>query len=130
LCSCFAFCSEGAGLLSSPAPERAGPLLTKRTRLRPRRRAAEHQQLSDGGRKDVADAGAMLRGATGGAGAAGMNTTGNLIGGCKASGARKLLTNVIREWLHASFRVRLVPVEAPANFYEMICVMRVFADEV
>jgi len=45
-----------------------------RTGLRPRRRAAEHQQLSDGGRKDVAAAGAMLRGATRGAGADGMNT--------------------------------------------------------
>jgi len=63
-------------------PERAGPLLTKRTRLCPRRRAAEHQQLSDGGRKDVATAGAMLRGATRGAGADGMNTTENRIGGC------------------------------------------------
>jgi hypothetical protein len=56
------------------SPERAEPLLTKRTRLCPRRRAAEHQQLSDGGRKDVAAAGAMLRGATRGTGAAGMNT--------------------------------------------------------
>ena len=56
-------------------PGRAGPLLTKRTRLCPRRRAAEHQQLSDGGRKDVATAGARLRGATRGAGADGMNTT-------------------------------------------------------
>src|SRR5271169_4050228 len=42
---------------SSPAPD-------KTHRLCPRRRAAEHQQLSDGGRKDVAPAGAMLRGAT------------------------------------------------------------------
>jgi hypothetical protein len=64
-------------------PERAGPLLTKRTRLCPRRRAAEHQQLSDGGRKDVATAGARLRGATRGAGAAGMNTTENRIGRCR-----------------------------------------------
>ena len=47
----------------------------------PRRRAAEHQQLSDGGHKDVAAAGAMLRGATRGAGAGGMNTRENLIGG-------------------------------------------------
>jgi hypothetical protein len=36
--------------------------------------AGEHQQLSDGGRKNVAPAGAMLRGATRGAGADGMNT--------------------------------------------------------
>ena len=64
-------------------PERAGPLLTKRTRLCPRRRAAEHQQLSDGGRKDVAAAGAMLRGTTRGAGADGMNTIEYLIGGCQ-----------------------------------------------
>src|SRR5208283_4685128 len=49
----------------------------------PRRRAAEYQQLSDGGRKDVAAAGAMLRGATRGAGAGGMNTTKALIGGCQ-----------------------------------------------
>jgi hypothetical protein len=56
-------------------PERAGPLLTKRTRLCPRRRAAEHQQLSDGSAKDVTPAGAMLRGATRDAGADGMNTT-------------------------------------------------------
>ena len=62
-------------------PERAAPLLAKRTRLRPRRRAAEHQQLSDGGRKDVAPAGAMLRGATRGAGSDGMNTTDNRIDG-------------------------------------------------
>jgi hypothetical protein len=47
----------------------------------PHRRAAEHQQLSNGERKDVAPAAAMLRGATRGAGADGMNTTGNLIGG-------------------------------------------------
>jgi hypothetical protein len=38
----FAFRSEGADLLSSPVPERAGPLRTKGTRQRPRRRAAEH----------------------------------------------------------------------------------------
>ena len=63
-------------------PERAGPLLTKRTRLCPRRRAPEHQQLSDGGRKDVATAGAMLRGATKGAVTDGMNTMDKLIGGC------------------------------------------------
>ena len=63
------------------SPERAEPLLTKRTRLCPRRRAAKHQQLSDGGRKNVAPAGAMLRGATRGAGAAGMNTTEYFIGG-------------------------------------------------
>jgi len=69
---CVLFCRSGTALFTRP--ERAAPLLTKRTRLHPRRRAAEHQQLSDGGRKDVAAAGAMLRGATRGAGADGMNT--------------------------------------------------------
>src|ERR1035441_7928480 len=70
----FGFWFGGSGPALYPRPERAGPLLTKRTRLCPRRRAAEHQQLSDGGRKDVAAAGAMLRGATRGAGAGEMNT--------------------------------------------------------
>ena len=75
----FAFRFEGAGLLSSPPlPERAAPLRTKGTRPRPRRRAAEHQQLSDGRRtsqNSFSSAGTMLRGATRGAGAGGMNTT-------------------------------------------------------
>ncbi len=69
---CVSFRRSGTALFT--APGRADPLLTKRTRLRLRRRAAEHQQLSDGGRKNVAPAGAMLRGATRGAGADGMNT--------------------------------------------------------
>jgi len=80
---CVLFVRSGTALFTRP--ERAGPLLTKRTRLCPRRRAAEHQQLSDGGRKDVAAAGAMLRGATRGAGTGGMNTTEDLIGGCRPS---------------------------------------------
>src|SRR5882724_3857375 len=58
---------------------RADPLLTKRTRPRPRCRAAEHQQRSDSGRKDVSTAGARLRGATRGAGVDGMNTTDKMI---------------------------------------------------
>ena len=57
---------------------RAAPLLTKRTRVWPCRRAAEHQQRSDSGRKDVSAAGARLRGATRGAGRHGMNTTENI----------------------------------------------------
>ncbi len=56
-------------------PERAVPLRTKGTRPCPRRRAAEHQQLSDSRRKDVSPVGARLRGATRGAGAGGMNRT-------------------------------------------------------
>src|SRR5665213_2395389 len=39
---------------------------------------------NDGGRKDVATAGAMLRGATRGAVTDGMNTPENHIGGCRA----------------------------------------------
>ena len=42
---------------------------------------AKHQQLSDGGCKDVSAAGAMLRGAATGAGVGGMNTRKNLNGG-------------------------------------------------
>ena len=48
--------------------------LRKRTRPRPRRRAAEHQQRRDSGRKDVSTASARLRGATRGADVGGMNT--------------------------------------------------------
>ena len=83
---CVSFRRSGTALFAST--ERAAPLLTKRTRLNPRRRAAEHQQRSDSGRKDVATAGARLRGATRGAGSDGMNTTNNLIGGCLISDER------------------------------------------
>jgi len=64
--------------------------------MHPRRRAAEHQQLSDGGRKNVATAGAMLRGATRGAGANGMNTTEILIGGCWTSDAKNSYAKIWR----------------------------------
>ena len=59
----------------------------------PRRRAAEHQQVIDCGRKDVAAAGAMLRGATRGAGAGGMNTTENRIGGCLSKSTQIPMTD-------------------------------------
>src|SRR5438128_12394401 len=59
-------------------PERAGPLLTKRTRLCPRRRAAEPQQPSDSRRKLENFLRLLARGcggATRGTGAGGMNMT-------------------------------------------------------
>ena len=83
---CVSFRRSGTALFA--CPERADPLLTKHTRRCPRRRAAEHLQRSDSGRKDVSTAGARLRGATRGAGVGGMNTADNLIGGYLISDER------------------------------------------
>ncbi len=88
--------------------------MTKRTRLCPRRRAAEHQQLSDGGRKDVAAAGAMLRGATRGAGAGGMNTTIDLIGGCLSRSTQIPMTDDLAR-IRSYFLPKKVPVKVPVN---------------
>jgi hypothetical protein len=46
--------------------------------------------------REIATAGAMLRGATRGAGADGMNTTGNLIGGCWTSDAKHSYAKIWR----------------------------------
>ena len=91
----FAFRSEGADLLSSPSPERAGPIRTKGTRQHPRRRAAEHEatkchETQTNGLREahwgkVLSRGTRLRGATRGAGADGMNTTDSLIGECEST---------------------------------------------
>ena len=74
------------------APQRAEPLRTKRTRLRPRRRAAEPQQPSDSRRKLDNFLRLLARGcggATRGAGAGGMNTTEDFIAGCLARDAHR-----------------------------------------
>jgi hypothetical protein len=74
-----------------------------------RRRAAEQQQPSDVGCKDVAPDGARLRGTTRSTGADGMNMTECLIGGCMTSPDaacpwHKL--ELIVRFLSASFIVR------------------------
>jgi hypothetical protein len=91
----FAFRFEGAALLSSPSPERAGPIRTKGTRQRPRRRAAEHEatechETQTNGLREahwgkVLSRGTRLRGATRSAGADGMNTTDCLIDECESA---------------------------------------------